>query len=435
MTRGTRLSCDTAKIGAALVLLAGTILSSACKRGESATGEATFHISKGVTDTEVVLGQPAAFSGPSAGLGVEMWRGATAAFTEANQRGVNGRRIRLVLADDGYEADKAAGAVAELIRGHGVFALFGGVGTPTIVKALPVLLNYFQSDHVFYFSNFTGAQPQRDDPYRAAVFNVRASYRQEAKTLVEAFIAVGRRKIGIFVQNDAYGASGRDAVSRALRDYDLLVVGDTTYPRGQKYQVSTAPQVEALRKAGAEAVIAVGAYQACGAFVRDARNAGWTVPIANVSFVGSDQMLDLLLAEPSTPDLLDNLVNSQVVPSYNDLEVPLVRDYRAAMDRFKPTAPTGIGDGSYRALRAYSFGSLEGYVSARAFLEVLQQTGKDLNRKSFYATAESMGRFDLGLGEPGELSPRRHQIFDKVWLTHATRKGWMPIDPREKVIH
>lgn len=41
----------------------------------------------GVTDKEVVLGQPAAFSGPSAGLGVEMWRGATAAFAEANAAG------------------------------------------------------------------------------------------------------------------------------------------------------------------------------------------------------------------------------------------------------------------------------------------------------------------------------------------------------------
>jgi hypothetical protein len=138
---------------------------------------------------------------------------------------------------------------------------------------------------------------------------------------------------------------------------------------------------------------------------------------------------------PVPPHLLDNLINSQVVPSYNDLDVPLVRDYRTAMDRYHPSAPTGIGDASYKSSRRYSFGSLEGYVSARAFLEVLQKTGKDLSRKTFYATAESMGRFDLGLGEPGELSPRRHQVFDKVWLTYAARKGWMAVDPREPVIH
>src|SRR6516225_1500579 len=81
----------------------------------------------GVTDKEVVLGQPAAFSGPSAGLGVEMWRGATAAFAEANAAGgVNGRTVRLVIADDAYDSEKAAAAVGQLISRDHVFALFGG---------------------------------------------------------------------------------------------------------------------------------------------------------------------------------------------------------------------------------------------------------------------------------------------------------------------
>src|SRR5271166_303837 len=58
----------------------------------------------GVYADRVVLGQPAAFSGPSAGLGIEMWRGATAAFAAANTGGgVHGRRIDLVLRDDGYD--------------------------------------------------------------------------------------------------------------------------------------------------------------------------------------------------------------------------------------------------------------------------------------------------------------------------------------------
>src|SRR3989442_1110998 len=88
----------------------------------------------GVRDDEVLLGQAAAFSGPSAGLGVEMWRGASVAFAASNDGGgVHGRKVRLVLADDGYDAERAAPAVARLITKDKVFALFGGVGTPTIV--------------------------------------------------------------------------------------------------------------------------------------------------------------------------------------------------------------------------------------------------------------------------------------------------------------
>lgn len=78
----------------------------------------------GVTDGQVLLGEAAAFSGPSAGLGVELWRGASAAFSEANAKGgVHGRKIALALADDGYDSEKAAGAVLKLLTRDKVFAL------------------------------------------------------------------------------------------------------------------------------------------------------------------------------------------------------------------------------------------------------------------------------------------------------------------------
>ncbi|HLA79024.1 MAG TPA: ABC transporter substrate-binding protein [Vicinamibacteria bacterium] len=381
----------------------------------------------GVTPEKVVLGQPAAFSGPSAGLGVEMWRGAWAAFQEANDAGgVHGRKIQLVLADDAYDAERAAPAVTELVRAR-VFALFGGVGTPTIVKALPVVLENFNKDGLFYFANFTGAQAQREAPFERCVFNLRASYRQETEAMVAAFSAMGRRKIAIFVQDDAYGASGRDGVRRALAARNLSLVADTTYRRGQRFEASTMTQVEAIRAAGAEAVIAVGAYQACAAFVRDARNAGLTIPIHNVSFVGPDQMLALLRDEEKRTGkrLTANLIVTQVVPSYLDTRIPVVSAYRMAMNRYDPTIPPGIGDGSYRPGSRYSFGSLEGYVSAKAFLAVLRKVGPELTRKRFYETAESMGRFELGLEAPAEFSAGRHQALDKVWFTYVAESGWV----------
>ncbi len=388
----------------------------------------------GVTATEVLLGQPAAFSGPSAGLGVEMWRGAQAAFAEnAKAGGVHGRKVRLVLADDGYDADKAAPAVVELALKQHVFALFGGVGTPTIVKALPVVLKLNQKDGLFYFGNFTGAEPQRQPPYDKVVFNVRASYRQETQAMVDAFVAMGRQRIGIFVQDDAYGSSGRDGVKRALKAHGLELAADTSYPRGQKFEVSTAAQVKLLQDAKLDAIIAVGAYQACAALIRDARGSGWTVPIHNVSFVGADQMLALLRAEEKRTgaSLTTNLLNTQVVPAYQDASLPAVKQYRAAMDAFGLPAPEGVGDGSYKAPAQYSFGSLEGYLSARAFLAVLTRAGPALTRPGFVQAAEAMGSFDLGLGVPAEFSAQRHQALDKVWFTTASPTGWVAtLDPK-----
>ncbi|HEY8212225.1 MAG TPA: ABC transporter substrate-binding protein [Myxococcaceae bacterium] len=382
----------------------------------------------GVTATTVRVGERSAFSGPSAGLGTELWRGAQAAFLAANDAGgVHGRRVDYLVADDGYDAEQAAPAALKLLK-RDVFVLFGGVGTPTILKVLPVVLRQNASDGLFQFANFTGAQPQREPPYDRVVINIRASYRQETRAMVEAFAAMGRKRIGIFVQDDAYGASGRDGVKRALAAYSLVIAADTSYPRGQTYEISTAVQVRILRAAGVDAVVAVGSYQPCAALVRDARGAGWNVPIHNLSFVGADQMLGQLNKEPNAAALVKNLLVTQVVPPISDTSLPLVKDYRAAMDRYDPVAPRGVGDQSYRPAARYSFGSLEGFLNARAFLAVLQKAGPDLTRKGFWAAAESMGQFDLGVGAPAVLSPIRHQALDKVWFTYATTGGWLGIE-------
>jgi ABC-type branched-subunit amino acid transport system substrate-binding protein len=382
----------------------------------------------GVTDAEIVLGESAAFSGPSAGLGVEMWRGATAAFSAANERGgVSGRKIRLVLADDAYDAEKAAPAVVSLVGEQRAFLLFGSVGTPTLVRALPVIRKYYEDSGLFLFSNFTGAQPQRRPPYEQVVFNVRASYYEEAKAIVDAFVARGNKKVGTFVQDDAYGTDGREGVKRALKDHGLTLAADATYPRGQRVDVSNAPQVKILHDAQVDAVVMVGSYQACAGFVRDLRRSGSGVVVAGVSFVGADQMLKLLQEEEKRGGgIITNLVNTQVVPYYEDESVPVVREYRAAIDRFEPRTPPGLGDGSYAPAR-FSFGSLEGFVSARALVSVLEKAGHALTRQGAYAAAEGMGRFDLGLGVDGELSHERHQVLDHVWFTVAKPDGWKAV--------
>ena len=389
----------------------------------------------GVTKSEILIGEPAVFSGPSAGLGVEMWRGLQAAVEETNARGgIYGRKLRVVLADDGYEPARAAGAIELLVKRDKVFATGWSVGTPTIVKALPVILKFHDSQALFHFSNFTGAQAQREDPYRKAVFNIRASYRDETKAMVDAFVQMGRKKIGMFIQDDAYGASGLDGTKRALQAHGLDVVAVTRYTRGQKYGEDYSAQVKVLQDARVDAVISIGAYQACGGFIRDARLRGWNVPIHNVSFVGADQMLELLRAteKETGKTVTQNLIVTQVVPDYNDTSLRIVREYRNAIDKYTPTVPArvngGAYQGQYKPTQTYTFGSLEGYISTRAFVTILEKTGPNVDRKSFYQTARSMGQFDIGLGVPLRFSADRNQALDKVWFTYATADGWRSTD-------
>ena len=101
-----------------------------------------------------------------------------------------------------------------------------------------------------------------------------------------------------------------------------------------------------LRDAAAQAVIMVGAYQASAGFVRDARESGWDAPIHSVSFVGAEQMLHLLRAEEEKTGrkLTGRLIVTQVVPAYTDTGIPLVREYQAAIDKYHPQAPAGVGN-------------------------------------------------------------------------------------------
>ena len=245
--------------------------------------------------TEIPIGVSAAFDGPSRFLGIELYRGSMAYLDSVNDAGgVNGRKVNLYALDDGYNPAPAITNTIQFVEHDKVFLLLDYVGTPTVTRVLPLLKIYKDQD-VFLFFPFTGAQPQRDPPYSDFVFNLRASYRQETAGLVENFFKIGRKKVAVFYQADAYGRSGWEGVRLALAKYNLEMVGEATYRRGSNFSDHLQQQVDLLRSTNPDAVISIGTYAPCAAFIRDARDAGWDVPIANVSFVGSAFLLDLLL--------------------------------------------------------------------------------------------------------------------------------------------
>src|SRR5215467_14569640 len=380
----------------------------------------------GVSARDVKIGMSAAFKGPAAGLGTELWRGASAYFSEMNARGgIHGRSVVVTALDDGYQPDPCLRNTIQLVEQDQVFCLSNYVGTPTLTRALPIIKRYGDAILV---GNFTGAQPQREAPYVDFVFNIRASYRQEMAALVERFWALGARKFGVYYQIDAYGRSGTDGVERALAQRGTRIVSEATYVRGAKFDEDMTPAVSVLRQAGCDVVLCTGAYQGCGAFVRTARDAGWPVPISNVSFVGSDAMLALLLkqAKATGRDYTRALVNSQVVPSYDDVSLPCVAEYRALMDKHNPVLPEALRDKTYTPQR-YSFISLEGFINAKVVAEGLRRAGHNPTRASLRQALESMRNVDLGIGAPLSFGPERHQGLDSVYFTRVEGGRWIPV--------
>ncbi|WP_029895769.1 ABC transporter substrate-binding protein [Desulfohalovibrio reitneri] len=373
----------------------------------------------------ILLGMSGAFTGPSRGLGIELYRGSMAYFNqlEASSGGLLGRPVRIKTLDDGYDPVPAMENTIDFIEGGEALALFNYVGTPTTTRVLPLLKHYSDRGILLFFP-FSGAQPQREPPYAEYVFNLRDSYRRETSRLVDKFVELGRERIAVFYQADAYGRSGWDGVRRALDDHGLSMAAEATYRRGHPFQRSTADQVELIKAGNPEAIISVGSYEACAAFIRDARDAGLDAPIANLSFVGSENLL-ALLRSLGEDRYTRRLINTQVVPSYEDESLSAVREYRRAMDEFAPAPPEGAAKG-YAPLR-YSFVSFEGYLNAKTFAALVRRNGRVPDRKDMRCAAEGLRQFDLGVGAPVSFGPDDHQGLKRIYFTTVKDGVFVPV--------
>ena len=343
----------------------------------------------GVTAKEIVIGMSNALSGPTAALGTDMKTGATVYLNKINAAGgVGGRKIRLVSLDDGYEPERSVINTRNLIDQHKVFVLFGYVGTPTSVAVVPI----FSRSKVPYIAPFTGAEALRN-PVNRYLFNVRASYFDETEAMVDHLVRdLGVQRIGVFAQADAYGDAGRAGVARALRKRNMKMFGDATY---QRNTVNVDGAVMALKKANPQAVIMIGAYKPCAAYIKKSKAAGFNPKFLNVSFVGTEALISELGASG------DGVYITQVMPNHADASNAIVKQFRADMKA---------------AGKATNFTELEGYVGAAVLVEALKRTNP-LTREGLVNTLEKL---DVDLGDLRvQFSPQRHQGLTQVFLTRV----------------
>ena len=275
----------------ALLLAAALLSDPASAKDKSASTDADRH---DASKSEIRLGMSADFSASARALSIELYRGAMAYLLPLNNAGgVNGRRVVIKAYDDRYEPDLAIRNTLKLMAEDDVFALFSYVGTPTMNRTLPLLQMHHDKDFLLLFP-FTGADTNRIPPYDQLSFNLRASYDQEMKGLVNHFVAINRTRIAIFYQADAYGRAGWGGLRAALDEHGLEIAGEATYRRGSPFDQSYDRQVAIMQRLQPDAVVCVGTYPACAGFVRDMRNRDVDCPVATISFVGSGAMLKLL---------------------------------------------------------------------------------------------------------------------------------------------
>ena len=342
----------------------------------------------------LVLCQSAPFTGPAAQLGIQFHAGARLYFDQVNARGLLTRPIELVKMDDGYEPDRCAENTRQLLA-QDPLALFAYVGTPTSLAALPLAT----AAKTPFIAPYTGAMGLRQ-PFNRLAFHIRASYNDETALIVKQLANLGLTKIAVFYQNDAYGKAGLDGVQLALASMNNKPVALATVERNS---VDVGGAVKTLTAAGPDAIVQIGAYKACAAFIRQAKATGFGGTFFNVSFVGTQALSDELGKQAA------GVVVSQVVPSPYSGAKPIAREFNEAVKR------------SGTDIQA-NFSSMEGYIAAKVVTEGLRRAGARPTRETLATALENLGSADMG-GFGIELSPNNHAASRFAELSMLTADG------------
>ncbi len=353
-----RSQCFTRMIGRSAV---AWLLACACVVAVAADG---------ITETTLKVGMSAPLSGTAGAYGRQMRQGIEACLARVNAAGgVHGRRIELVSLDDGYEPAAAVANTRRLIGQDKVFALVGFYGTASTLAVSPVL----ERAGVPLIGTVTGAEALRS-PDNHHIFHLRASYGDETAAIVRNLTTVGITRLAVFYQDDGFGQSGYDGLTRALAQHGLKPVAVGSVPRNST-QVAAA--VKSIAGSNAQAVVMVALAPPAAAFIRGMHVAGARPFFVALSPVGTDQLVSQL-TEADTR----GVEVAQVMPHPLLEKVGVVREYRRALAELDPSA------------RPAYYG-VEGYLDAKLLVAALDRAGRNVTRESLVSALHA-SEFDLG---------------------------------------
>jgi len=363
-----------------------------------------------LAQAELTVGIVAPSSGGAAPLGIGMQQGIDTYFAKINaEGGVNGNQLALKAYDDQYAPLQAAKHTRGLVSDENLLAAVGNVGTPTAAVTIPI----YNQGKTLLFGAFTGAGILRRSPPDRYVINYRASYVQETATMVDGLLSAGIQpeEIAFFTQNDSFGDAGYNGAISAMQARGFSNTANLVHGRFTRGTRNIHQGLATILQAPVtpRAVIIVGTFGPAADFIREARQDLPDTLFLNVSFVGSQALLEELGSRRA-----EGVIVTQVVPPL-DADLPAVEEYRQALAEYAPNA-------------APDFISLEGYLAAKLFVEGVKAAGSNPDREAVVDGLLSLGSIDIGVGEPLTLGPNDHQASDAVWPTVIRNGQFEPLD-------
>lgn len=313
---------------------------------------------------EIRLGCSTSVMGINRELGSELVKGTKLYINYINSNnGINGRKIKFTYFNDWYNPIATIRNTKKLNDSYNIDILFNYSGTPTVISILPYL-KIMEKENLILYSPITGTNAIRIAPFNNYVYNIRKSYDDEARNIVNILKGKKLNQVGLFYQLDGFGRSCYTSINNYLKKSGNRIKSEVTFNRGIHYFNDMDIQARKLLSDNIDVIITVGYDEAVAAFIRDVREVNPFIPIISFSFSTIDSVLEILLREKAP---VNDLYFSQVLPHFTETKYEVINIYNSLI-KVNNQTPTMI--------------SMEAFLNSNVLIEKLTNSKLEINREN-----------------------------------------------------
>ena len=382
------------------------VLASAALIAGSAMAQKKYDV--GADDKEIKLGHVNPYSGPASAYGA-IGKSIGAYFDKVNaEGGVNGRKIKFISLDDGYNPAKTVEQARKLVEQEEVLLIFQALGTPSN----SAIHKYMNEKKVPQLFNATGATKWGDPKNYPWTMGYQPSYQSESKVFAAHIMETKpNAKIAILYQNDDYGKDYLKGFEDGLGDKaKTMIVSKLTY---EVTDPTVDSQMVSLKASGADTFFNITTPKFAAQAIKKAAELGWK-PVHYLNSVSSS------VGSVLTPAGLEASVGIYTAGYIKDPTDPQFQkgkewdDWVGYMKKFHPTGAMNDNFNVY------------GYTVAQLMVQVLKQAGDDLTRANVMKQAANLDLV-LPMLLPGvnvKTGPDDFYPIEREQMQKFNGKGW-----------
>ena len=325
----------------------------------------------GADDKEIRVGAIHPYSGPASAYGT-IGKAIGAYFDKVNaEGGVNGRKIKYIALDDGYNPAKTVEQARKLVEEEEALIVFNPLGTPPNT-AIQKYMNTKKVPHLFVATGATKWGDPKNFPW---TMGWQPPYQTEGSIFAKHILDTKpNAKIAVLMQNDDYGKDYFKGFEDGLGDKKGMIVSKVTY---EVTDPTIDSQIVSMKASGADVFFNITTPKFAAQAIKKMAEIGWK-PVHDLNSVSASVSAVLQPAGlDNSKDILTTLyAKDPTDPQFaND---PGMKDWAAWMKKYYPSGnPTD-------AFNVY------GYNVAQTLVQVLKQCGDNLTRDNVMKQAASL---------------------------------------------